>query len=1127
MFSLKKGKPKQRTKVNTAMKTGIKIVQNNDSLKIEMEMFESYFIRSIIMTNPYTSEEKKYPVSKINGKYIFDISQYQFVKDLRSDEFPINKDMDTETEIESKRTGLWHWYAEVLVNVENASESLLTKISGQIESHEDADNLTKWTSEGSTYKRNIRLGKFNNTETEGLKEVSIGHHTLLTYTNAHGYLVTAVDEEITGRIRLQIEKLKTSNSTVVIEGRLSTGYFEVRNCRAVLKSRTTTNEYFFDVPMDRNENTYRTKYGRNINTFEVKLNFEDLLEYREDTYDLYIEADIPYSQTPVRIRVGRPTTRAKYFFGEISGKSESGMLLINPYYTIFQSNLSFEVFPFKEGNYKYLKKARRFTKIKQLLNRKKDVWLVGERPYKAQDTGYHFFKYMRAKHPDKNVYYVISKDSPEYVNVASLGNVLEFGSKEHIKNTIIATKIFSSHHADYLFPIRTKSFNNSIRATRIFLQHGVFGVKHMGRTYGKQALTFKTDMFITSSEYEKEYAISDLNYRSKDVFVTGLSRFDALFENNDIRKRQVLIIPTWRDWLQSIDSFLESEYYLRFSSLVNNEEMIQHAKENDYDLVLCLHPNMQIFSSYFEDSPVKIIYQGDVDVQELIKESALMVTDYSSVAFDFSFLHKPVIYYQFDQSRFIGKSGTHIDLANDLPGEIIEEEFDLVRKVKFYANNNFEMEDDYKEKANRFIAHRDQNSSKRIYEAAITYENKKSFIENLQESNLVNDLFRKFRNSKYYFPVMKKLYSVMKTVLPVNKKKVFFESGLGKNFSDSPKEIFDVLQNKNRDLEYVWSYNRKVTNNYKDTRVIKRLSPSYYYHLATAGHWVNNQNFPTYIKKRKGTTFLQTWHGTPLKRMLHDIEEIQGRDETYLARVSEAVNRWDYLVSPSKYASDSFKSAFKYTGPILEVGYPRNDIFFRENPDSEIEQIRDKLNIEPGKKVILYAMTFRDNQTKAGRFTMDLALDLQRFHERFGDEYVLLIRMHVVISKRLRIPEEYRESIINVSAYPDIQELMLLSDILITDYSSVFFDYLNTNNPILFYTYDLEEYRDKLRGFYLDFEKDAPGPLCIEEDTLLDAITNIEQVQEEYRDKYQEAKNRFCYLDDGNAAQRVVDKVFK
>src|SRR5699024_3109409 len=191
-------------------------------------------------------------------------------------------------------------------------------------------------------------------------------------------------------------------------------------------------------------------------------------------------------------------------------------------------------------------------------------------PYKAQYTGYHFFKYMREKHPDKNVYYVISKDSPEYSNVAPLGNVLEYGSKEHIKNTIIATKIFSSHHTNYLFPIRTARFAKLVHATRMFLQHGVLGVKNMSNIYSANSETFKVDQFVVSSEYEKEYIVRDMKYKPKNVIVTGLSRFDELFNPNTEVKRQILIIPTWRDWIQNADIFLESEYYKRYLSLINN-----------------------------------------------------------------------------------------------------------------------------------------------------------------------------------------------------------------------------------------------------------------------------------------------------------------------------------------------------------------------------------------------------------------------------------------------------------------------------------------------------------------------------------------------------------------------------
>src|SRR5699024_8384530 len=153
----------------------------------------------------------------------------------------------------------------------------------------------------------------------------------------------------------------------------------------------------------------------------------------------------------------------------------------------------------------------------------------------------------------------------------------------------------------------------------------------------------------------KEMIVHDFGYDPDEVFVTGLSRFDSLFEKDVQVKRQVLIIPTWRDWIQTDEAFIDSEYYERYKNLIHSETLQRLAKEYDFEILFCLHPNMQQFSHYFENDHVKVITQGEVDVQFLIKQSSLMVTDYSSVGFDFGFLHKPIIYYQFDQ-RQIGRA---------------------------------------------------------------------------------------------------------------------------------------------------------------------------------------------------------------------------------------------------------------------------------------------------------------------------------------------------------------------------------------------------------------------------------------------------------------------------------------
>ena len=156
---------------------------------------------------------------------------------------------------------------------------------------------------------------------------------------------------------------------------------------------------------------------------------------------------------------------------------------------------------------------------------------------------------------------------------------------------------------------------------------------------------------------------------------------------------------------------------------------------------------------------------------------------------------------------------------------------------------------------------------------------------------------------------------------------------------------------------------------------------------------------------------------------------------------------------------------------------------------------------------------------------INLALDLKRLKEEIGDEYVILLRMHYWIVDKLDLTG-MSDFVINVSNYSDITDIYIVSDICMTDYSSVFFDYANLKRPILYYMYDLEKYRDVLRGFYLDIEKELPGPILQTNDEVIDAIKNIDKVNEEYKDKYQEFYNRFCCIDDGNAAKRVCEKVF-
>lgn len=368
----------------------------------------------------------------------------------------------------------------------------------------------------------------------------------------------------------------------------------------------------------------------------------------------------------------------------------------------------------------------------------------------------------------------------------------------------------------------------------------------------------------------------------------------------------------------------------------------------------------------------------------------------------------------------------------------------------------------------------------------------------------------------------------MKNVLPVDNKLILFESGLGKHYADSPRYIYEEIVDRGLNYKKVWVYNKNMRFKDPNTIKVRRLSPKYFYYLARAKVWVNNQNFPTYIRKRKSTTFVQTWHGTPLKKMLFDIKEVHGRSDDYVERVRNAIKNWDYLISPSPYATRAFKSAFKFEGDILEIGYPRNDLFYKEDSHILANKVKKRLNIPFEKKVILYAPTFRDNQTsKKNKFIFDLKLDLNALKEKLGNEYMILLRMHVLISNKIKVDEQLDDFVINVSDYPEMQELLLISDILITDYSSVMFDYANTKRPIMFFTYDLDEYKEKLRGFYIDFESEAPGPLLSNSEEIISAVLNVNEMEREYNEKYMSFIKKYCLLEDGNATKRAVDILFK
>lgn len=359
---------------------------------------------------------------------------------------------------------------------------------------------------------------------------------------------------------------------------------------------------------------------------------------------------------------------------------------------------------------------------------------------------------------------------------------------------------------------------------------------------------------------------------------------------------------------------------------------------------------------------------------------------------------------------------------------------------------------------------------------------------------------------------------------------IIFESFGGRQVSDSPLAIYELFKKLYPGFRYIWSVEREAVPYCKANGIpyVVRRTARWARTLEKAQYWISNARFPAWVRKPKYVTYIQTWHGTPLKKLGLDIENVAmpGTNTAAYHRnfVSEA-NRWDALVSPNDYSTQIFRSAFGFKNQILKVGYPRNDELINSSPE-DVTALKQQLGIPLDKKVVLYAPTYRDNQfAEKGKYTFELPFSLADFRERFGQDAVLILRMHYLISNALDV-SDYSDFVYDLSSYPNISDLYLVSDLLITDYSSVFFDYAYLQRPILFYPYDYHLYKDELRGFYLDYEKDLPGKIAQNEADLLDNVEEFLQRPDMSQDpQFQKFYGRFCAINDGLASFKVVNYV--
>jgi CDP-glycerol glycerophosphotransferase len=355
--------------------------------------------------------------------------------------------------------------------------------------------------------------------------------------------------------------------------------------------------------------------------------------------------------------------------------------------------------------------------------------------------------------------------------------------------------------------------------------------------------------------------------------------------------------------------------------------------------------------------------------------------------------------------------------------------------------------------------------------------------------------------------------------LPIQNGVVLFDSFNGKVIGDNPLDIFLELQKVRPDLKFYWT-TASHTKAPAGSVGVRFESRQWLDLLASAEYIVANTSLPWYFRKVAGQTYLQTWHGTPLKRLVHDIPP-GSLTKSYLDTMNREAAAWDYLISPSPFCSEVLPRAFRYTGEVIETGYPRNDRLTTHTA-ADRQQIRESLGvIDPKTVLILYAPTWRDyKRTATGNWDLVSYLEPDiKLPEGFQIMFRGHTNTHNVNSAKAA------GTALDVTKYPDVTELYIAADVLITDYSSVMFDFTVTGKPVIFLAPDLERYASE-RGFYFDFEGTAPGPIVKTEQAVLEILSKLTETAKSFQNAYKDWQQTFNSLEDGKAARRVIGAVW-
>lgn len=359
--------------------------------------------------------------------------------------------------------------------------------------------------------------------------------------------------------------------------------------------------------------------------------------------------------------------------------------------------------------------------------KKKHICLVCEKfSSMAQDNGYYFFKHCMDNQEEqflgKNIYYIITKDSPDRERVLPYKNrLLDFMSLRHLCYILAADLIVSSDSRYHTYPLQSRHsiFNRYIKKIPfVFLQHGVIALKKVDNFYGK-GQKGACDLFVVSTDTEKQTIVDNFGYEPKEVINTGLPRWDVLHDKSQGR-REIMIMPTWRNWLDSVPDkdFEASDYFTHYMALLNSRKLADLLEKYDLEVNFYLHAKFQEYSDQFQTKSERIhlVSFGETAVNEMLMRCRMLITDYSSVCWDILYQDKPTIFYQFDLDKYEEAHGSYLDMRTELFGDRAENQEQLLALLEEQIKNNFKMKPEHEQLRRFYFNFKDQQHSRHICE---------------------------------------------------------------------------------------------------------------------------------------------------------------------------------------------------------------------------------------------------------------------------------------------------------------------------------------------------------------------------------------------------------------------------